>query len=83
MARGILIAFLPETEPMKNTMNKKPGYIRRHRLLLFVLVVLLGAFGQGCIPPPPRQAPKPPAPPGGPSPEVFIRPSNNFNNFSV
>jgi hypothetical protein len=70
---------------MKNTSDKKPGYIQRHWLLFFMLLVLLGAIGKGCIPPPPRQAPKLPRPSGGPNPATMmnVRPVNNFNNFSV
>jgi hypothetical protein len=52
---------------MKNKINKQIGFGRRPRLLLWMLIILLSFIGSGCLPPPPRSAPKPPAPPGGPN----------------
>jgi hypothetical protein len=77
---------------MKNTNGKKPVRVALHWALLFLFPAIIGAIVQGCIPPPPRQAPKPPTPPGGPSAATFIsrgsiakvngQSINNSDNFS-
>lgn len=91
--RAFLLQFYPKRKAMQNTDNKKFDYFQPHWLVLYILVILLGFMVHGCIPPPPRAAPRPPTPPGGPHPEAVIRvrpgnivnalSSNNFNNFSV
>jgi hypothetical protein len=52
---------------MKNKIDKQFGFGRRPWLLLWMLIILLSFIGSGCLPPPPRLTPKPPAPPGGPN----------------
>jgi hypothetical protein len=52
---------------MKNTIAKQSAVGRHPRLLLWMLIISLSFIGSGCLPPPPRLAPKPPTPPGGPN----------------
>src|ERR1700722_2726076 len=89
---GHSYCILQGKTPMKNTNDKKPVRVALHWALLFLFPAIIGAIVQGCIPPPPRQAPKLPAPPGGPNAATFIsrgsinkvndRPINNIDNFS-
>jgi hypothetical protein len=49
-------------------MIAKPfSFGRRSCLMLGMFILLLSVVGSGCLPPPPRQAPRPPTPSGGPN----------------
>jgi hypothetical protein len=73
---------------MKNTIDNQSGFGRRPWLLLWMLIILLSVVGPGCLPPPPRQHPKPPQLPGGPNAGAVKAPSpaasgNIFLNLQI